>query len=80
MHKHLRICAMDPYDLALSKLERNIQRDRDDVKHLARHVPLDLKVLQARYEKELRWQLGNPAREDQTMKLWREMILEERNR
>jgi len=25
-HKHLRICALDPYDLALSKLERNIQR------------------------------------------------------
>jgi hypothetical protein len=29
--KRLRICALDPYDLALSKLERNIQRDRDDV-------------------------------------------------
>jgi hypothetical protein len=26
---------------ALSKLERNIQRDRDDVKHLARTIPLD---------------------------------------
>jgi hypothetical protein len=34
-YKHLRICARDTYDLALSKLERNIQRDRDDVKHLA---------------------------------------------
>jgi hypothetical protein len=40
--KHLRLFALDPYDLALSKLERNIQRDRDDVKHLARTVPLDL--------------------------------------
>ncbi len=35
--KHLRLCALDPYDLALSKLERNIQRDRDDVKYLARN-------------------------------------------
>jgi hypothetical protein len=26
-YKHLRICVLDPYDLALSKLERNIQRD-----------------------------------------------------
>jgi len=25
-HKHLRLCALDPHDLALSKLERNIQR------------------------------------------------------
>jgi len=41
-YKHLRICA---YDLALSKLERNIQRDRDDVKHLAHSIPLDLKIL-----------------------------------
>jgi hypothetical protein len=77
-YKHLRLCALDPYDLALSKLERNIQRDRDDVKHLARSVPVDLGVLKERYEKELRWQLGNPAREDLTLKLWIEMIEEDR--
>jgi len=41
---HLRLFALDPYDLALSKIERNTQRDRDDVKHLARSLPLDLKV------------------------------------
>ena len=33
--KQLRLLALDPYDLALSKLERNTQRDRDDVWHLA---------------------------------------------
>lgn len=77
-YRHLRLCALDPYDLALSKLERNIQRDRDDVKHLARSVPLDLEVLKERYEKELRWQLGNPQREDLTLKLWIEMIEEDR--
>lgn len=74
--RRLRLCALDPYDLALSKLERNIQRDRDDVKHLAHMVPLDLRVLQERYEKELRWQLGNPEREDLTLRLWMEMIEE----
>jgi Nucleotidyltransferase of unknown function (DUF6036) len=41
VYKNLRICALDPYDLALAKLERNIQRDRDDVKHLARSIPLN---------------------------------------
>jgi Nucleotidyltransferase of unknown function (DUF6036) len=77
--KRLRICALDPYDLALSKIERNIQRDRDDVKHLARSIPLDVKILKERYGKELRWQLGNPEREDLTLKLWIEMIEEERS-
>jgi hypothetical protein len=77
-YKRLRICALGPYDLALSKLERNIQRDRDDVKHLADSIPLDLKTLKERYEKELRWQLGNPEREDLTLRLWTEMIEEER--
>ena len=78
--KHLRLLALDPYDLALSKLERNIQRDRDDVRHLARTVPLDLKDLKDRYQKELRWQLGNPEREDLTLKLWIEAIEEERTK
>jgi hypothetical protein len=68
------------YDLALSKLERNIQRDRDHVKYLARTVPLDLEVLTKRYQKELRWQLGNPEREDLTLKLWIEAIEEEEKR
>jgi hypothetical protein len=76
--QHLRLCALDPYDLALSKLERNIQRDRDDVKYLARTVPLDLDVLKQRYQKELRWQLGNPEREDLTLKLWIDAIEEEK--
>src|SRR5215469_18043968 len=53
-YQHLRLCALDHYDLALSKLERNIQRDRNDVRHLASIVPLDLEVLKERYEKELR--------------------------
>jgi len=38
-----------------------------------------LKILKDRYEKELRWQLGNPEREDLTLKLWTEMIEEERS-
>lgn len=76
--KHLRLLALDPYDPALSKLERNIQRDREDVKYLARTVPFDLRILEDRYQKELRWQLGNPAREDLTLRLWIQFIQEER--
>lgn len=76
--KRLRLFALDPYDLALAKLERNIQRDRDDVKHLARTVPLDMNMLRERYEKELRPYLGNPEREDLTLRLWVESVEEER--
>lgn len=77
---YLRLFALDPYDLALSKIERNTQRDRDDVKHLARIVPLDLTVLTDRYQRELRPDLGNPEREDLTLRLWIEAIEEERLR
>jgi|SRR5579859_831349 len=42
-YRHLRLFALDPYDLALTKLSRNIERDRDDVKYLARTIPFDLR-------------------------------------
>jgi hypothetical protein len=74
--RHLRLMALDPYDISLSKLERNSQKDRDDVRYLSRTVPLDLATLQQRYDTELRWQLGRPEREDLTMKLWIEMLSE----
>ena len=76
--ERLSLFALDPYDLALSKLERNTQRDRDDVRYLARKVPLDLDVLQKRYQRELRPCLGNPEREDLTLRLWIEAVEEER--
>jgi len=78
-HKRLRLFALDPYDLALTKLSRNIQRDRDDVKHLAKTIPFDLAVLQQRYPEELRpYLIGDPAQHDLTLQLWIEMIEEER--
>jgi len=68
----------DPYDIALAKTERNIDRDREDVKFLAKAVPFDLRILEERYFKELRPILGIPEREDLTLRLWIEMIEEER--
>lgn len=75
--KHLRLLVLDPYDVALAKIERNIQRDRDDVRFMARAVPFDLEILKERYERELRPILGNPEREDLTLKLWIEAIRED---
>lgn len=76
--QHLRLMALDPYDLALTKLERNIERDRNDVRYLARTVPFDLDLLRERYETELRSYLGNPKREDLTLQLWIDAIEEDR--
>ena len=76
--QHLRLMALDPYDLALTKLERNIERDRNDVRYLARTIPFELDLLRERYESEMRPYLGNPKREDLTLQLWIEAIEEDR--
>lgn len=68
----LRLYAPDPYDLILSKLERNSAKDRDDVEYLARTCHLRPEVLRERYEKEMRPYLANEARHDLTLKLWLE--------
>ena len=78
--RHLHLMALDPYDLALTKLERSSGRDRSDVQHLARTVPFDLNILSDRYTTELRPYLLNPEREDKTLKFWIEDIEELRAR
>jgi hypothetical protein len=75
----LRILVLDPYDLALSKLERNAEIDVEDVKHLARAANFDLDVLAERYRRELRSFLTGPeAKHHLTLELWIEAIKEER--
>ncbi len=76
--QRIRLFALDPYDLALTKLERNLQRDRDDVKHLARTVPLDISILRQRYQIELRPYLLNEKKHDLTLQLWIEIIEEQK--
>jgi hypothetical protein len=78
--KNLRLYALDPYDLILSKLERNSTKDRDDVNYLARSLRLMPEVLRERYEKELRPNLTNESRHDLTLKLWLESCFESLSR
>jgi len=69
--ERLRLFALDAHDLALSKLTRNSPIDRDDVAQLARAVPLDAKLLRARYRRELRpIIIGDPERHDRTLAMW----------
>jgi hypothetical protein len=70
---HLRLCALEAHDLALSKLERNYERDRDDVQNLARAGHLNRETLKQRYYKELRPNLlAHEDRCDLTLELWLE--------
>src|SRR5260370_7014402 len=71
--RNIHLYALDPYDLALSKIDRNIHRARHDVKHLVKTVPLDRQILQDRFERELRpIFVGDVLRAEWTMKLWLE--------
>lgn len=74
--QRLRLFALDPHDLALSKLTRNSPIDRDDVAQLARAVPLDPTLLRTRYQRELRpIIIGDPERHDRTLEMWIEAYL-----
>ena len=75
-YRRLRLFGLDPYDLALSRLERNSQRDRDDIKHLSKTIPLDLEILERRYRIEQRPYLANEEKHDLTLRLWIDMLTE----
>jgi hypothetical protein len=69
----LQLFALEANDLALSKLERNIERDRDDVQQLARAGHLRSEVLKERYYSEVRPNLiSHEGRHDLTLRLWLE--------
>jgi hypothetical protein len=74
-YRRLSLRGLEAHDRALSKLERNSSRDREDVKYLAHTVPLDLAVLEQRYRSELRPYLANVNRHDLTLRLWLEMFV-----
>ena len=71
--RRLQLFALEAHDLALSKLERNGDRDRDDVQQLARAGHLRPEVLKERYFSELRPNLlAHETRHDLTLQLWLE--------
>ena len=73
----LRLLALDPHDLALSKLARNHPVDREDVAYLARRIPLRADVLRKRYREELRpIIIGDPRIHDRTLDMWIEAYVQ----
>lgn len=68
--KRLRLRAFEVHDLVLAKLGRNSARDRADVEFLAKKGVLDPRVLETRFEVELRPYLLNEARHAAALGLW----------
>jgi hypothetical protein len=70
---YLRLFALEAHDIALSKLERNSERDRYDIQQLARAGHLNPEILRERYYREVRPNLlAHETRHDLTLKLWLE--------
>jgi hypothetical protein len=69
--RKISLFVLEAHDLALTKLERNFERDRADVAHLARTGYLKVSTLRERYYKELRpYVIGRESWHDQTLELW----------
>jgi hypothetical protein len=79
--QHLHLLVMDPYDLALTKLKRDSDKDFQDVLQLAEKIPFDLDLFEKRYREELRENTTGKAEDnDFTFYRWKEAILENRAR
>ncbi|MGH9369034.1 MAG: DUF6036 family nucleotidyltransferase [Thermoanaerobaculia bacterium] len=71
---HLRLYALESHDLALTKLERNSDVDRQDILALAKAGLIVVETIRDRYEKEFRPNLvSNVEKHDLTLELWTEM-------
>ena len=69
---NVSLFALEAHDLALAKLARNSDRDRDDIQRLARAGHLNQETLRDRYLEELRPNLPRETWHDQTLQLWLE--------
>jgi hypothetical protein len=79
--QHLHLLVMDPYDVALTKLKRDSDKDFQDMLHLAEKIPFDLDVFEKRYKEELRDNTtGRPEDNDVTFNRWKEAVQEIRAR
>jgi len=79
--RYLHFVVMDPYDVALTKLKRDNDKDVQDVLQLAEKIPFDLELFERRYINELRDNTtGRPEDNDQVFYRWKASILEVRAR
>jgi hypothetical protein len=68
--KHLRLRAFEVHDLVLAKLGRNSARDRADVAFLVQRGLIRQRLLEKRFEIELRPYVLNEERHAAALRLW----------
>ncbi len=68
--RRLRLRAFEVHDLVLAKLGRNSARDRADVEFLVQKGTIEPRILQERFEAELRPYVLNEDRHIATFRLW----------
>jgi hypothetical protein len=72
--QRLKLFGLEATDIALAKLERNAERDREDFLRLAQAGYIDREILKDRYHEELRpYLLNKISWHDKTLELWLEM-------
>jgi hypothetical protein len=70
----LKLFGLEATDIALAKLERNVERDREDFLRLAHAGHIDRQTFKDRYYEELRpYLLNKHSWHDKTLELWLEM-------
>ena len=74
----LRLWALDPYDILLTKVTRNSPKDQEDAKYLVSKLNLEFKTFSDRWEKELGPLVPNRRRHDPTIELWKEYFPSEK--
>lgn len=70
--RNLKLWALEPYDLLLSKLPRNSPKDREDAKYLIRKLNLEFGIFNDRWQKEMAPWIANRERNETTVQLWKE--------
>jgi hypothetical protein len=77
--RRVGLFVMDPYDVALTKLKRDSDKDVQDVLQLAAKIPFDLDLFEDRYIAELRDNtVGSAKDNDAVFYRWIEAIRENR--
>lgn len=78
---HLHLFVLEAHDLALTKIDRNSDVDRQDIADLARKGAINTETLRKRYEEEVRPNfVGRVEKLDLTLEMWTDIIAEASSR
>jgi hypothetical protein len=81
LFRHLHLKALNPYDVVLTNVNRDSERDVGDFLYLADTIPLDVDILKRRYQEALRpYLFGDLRRVDMALDAWVDRLEQRRFR